>query len=219
MKDIIIIGAGGFGREVKCLIEDINKSLPKKKYNVIGFIDDGLEKGMDIHDLQVLGGMDYLLALEEKPSLVLGIGTPRTKESIQISLKDYDFPNIIHPSVDIDGCNISIGNGCVICKGSILTCDINIGNFVTINLMCSIGHDAVIKNFSSLMPSVNISGEVLIEKNVFIGTGAKVINRLTIGSNTIVGAGAVVSKSLPMNCTAVGIPAKPIEFHDKNEQT
>jgi sugar O-acyltransferase (sialic acid O-acetyltransferase NeuD family) len=217
MKDIIIIGAGGFGREVKCLIEDVNRSLPEKIYNILGFIDDGLEEGIVIHDLQVLGGMEYLLTLEQKPSLVLGIGAPGTKETIQNSLKEYDFPSIIHPSVDIGGFNISIGKGCVICKGSILTCDISIGNYITINLMCTIGHDSVIKDYSSLMPSVNISGEVLIEANVFIGTGATVINQITVGSNTIVGAGAVVSKSLPMNCTAVGVPAKPILFHNKNE--
>jgi len=64
------------------------------------------------------------------------------------------------------------------------------------------------------MPTVNISGEVDIQKGVYVGTGAKIINQLTIGEYTIVGAGAVVAKSLPKNCTAVGIPAKPIKFHD-----
>jgi acetyltransferase-like isoleucine patch superfamily enzyme len=62
------------------------------------------------------------------------------------------------------------------------------------------------------MPSVNISGEVEIGDGVYCGTGAKIINQLTIGEGTIIGAGAVVSKSLPSNCTAVGIPAKPIKF-------
>jgi serine acetyltransferase len=64
------------------------------------------------------------------------------------------------------------------------------------------------------MPSVNVSGEVKIEQGVYVGTGAKIINLLEIGENTIIGAGAVVSKSLPANCTAVGIPAKPIKFHE-----
>lgn len=63
------------------------------------------------------------------------------------------------------------------------------------------------------MPTVNISGEVIVNEAVYVGTGAKIINLLEIGENTIVGAGAVVSKSLPANCTAVGIPAKPIKFH------
>ena len=63
------------------------------------------------------------------------------------------------------------------------------------------------------MPTVNISGEVNIGEEVYVGTGAKIINQLEIGENTIVGAGAVVAKTLPANCTAVGIPAKPIKYH------
>ena len=64
------------------------------------------------------------------------------------------------------------------------------------------------------MPSVNISGEVDIMKCVYVGTGAKIINQLEIGKNTTIGAGAVVAKSLPENCVAVGIPAKPIKFKE-----
>ena len=65
------------------------------------------------------------------------------------------------------------------------------------------------------MPTVNISGEVTIGEGVYVGTGAKIINQLEIGKNTIVGAGAVVAKSLPADCTAVGVPAKPIKYHKK----
>lgn len=64
------------------------------------------------------------------------------------------------------------------------------------------------------MPLVNISGEVKIGEGVYVGTGAKIINQLEIGDYTIVGAGAVVSKTLPAKCTAVGVPAKPIKFHE-----
>ena len=64
------------------------------------------------------------------------------------------------------------------------------------------------------MPSVNISGEVIVGEGVYVGTGAKIINQLEIGDYTIVGAGAVVAKPLPAKCTAVGVPAKPIKFHE-----
>jgi len=76
-----------------------------------------------------------------------------------------------------------------------------------------VGHDTKIDDYCSFMPSVNISGEVNIAKSVYVGTGAKIINQVEIGEGTIVGAGAVVSKSLPANCTAVGIPAKPVKFN------
>jgi sugar O-acyltransferase (sialic acid O-acetyltransferase NeuD family) len=130
--------------------------------------------------------------------------------------KNLKFPTLIHPSSIISADEVSIGKGTIICAGNIITCNIQIKDFVTINLMCTVGHDTVIKDYCSFMPSVNISGEVEVQECVYVGTGAKIINRLQIGKNTIVGAGAVVSKSLPENCTAVGIPAKPIKFHEND---
>jgi serine acetyltransferase len=91
--------------------------------------------------------------------------------------------------------------------------NIQIGNHVILNLLCTVGHDTIIKDYASFMPTVNISGEVVINECVYVGTGAQIINKLEIGRETVVGAGAVVSKSLPSNCTAVGIPAKPVKYN------
>jgi sugar O-acyltransferase (sialic acid O-acetyltransferase NeuD family) len=214
MENIVIIGAGGFGREVKTIIDAINKN--NVIYSFLGYYDDGLEVGKRINSFPILGKVSDLNAITEKTSVLLGVGNPKTKSKIIASLNNeyLSFPTIIHPSVCISDDDVTINDGCIICAGSIITCNITIGKFVTLNLMCTIGHDTVIEDYASFMPSVNISGEVHIEQNVYVGTGAKIINQLTIGNATIVGAGAVVSKSLPKNCTAVGIPAKPIKFHD-----
>ena len=197
MKDIVIIGAGGFGREVKTIIDTLNKD--HKVYNFLGYYDDGIEKGKIINGFPVLGTLEELNRLKTNLSVVLGIGDPTVKSKIVASLSNnlLNFPTIIHPSVLISDDEVTIGHGCVICAGTIITCNIKIGNFVTLNLMCTVGHDTTINDFSAFMPSVNISGEVLIDEKVYVGTGAKIINQLTIGKNTIVGAGAVVSRSLP----------------------
>lgn len=208
MQDLIIIGAGGFGREVKELIIDINQI--KETYNIIGFIDDGIEAGTLIHNIPVLGNISYLNNLKTKPLLVVAIGDPKVKKSVVEKLSGFNFPSLIHPSVNRLGANISIGQGCIICRGNILTCDIVIEDFVILNLACTVGHDTIIKRYSSFMPSVNISGQVIIEEGVYGGTGAKIINNVTIGEQSIIGAGAVVAKSIPSHCTAVGIPAKPL---------
>jgi sugar O-acyltransferase (sialic acid O-acetyltransferase NeuD family) len=216
MENIVIIGAGGFGREVKTIIDAINKN--NAIYSFLGYYDDGLEVGKSINNFPVLGKVSDLNAITVKTSVLLGVGDPKTKSKIIASLDNeyLNFPTIIHPSVCISDDDVTINSGCIICAGSIITCNITIGKFVTLNLMCTIGHDTVIEDYASFMPSVNISGEVLIEQKVYVGTGAKIINQLTIGNSTIVGAGAVVSKSLPKNCTAVGIPAKPIKFHEND---
>lgn len=211
MRDIVIIGAGGFGREVKCLIEAINTT--QQKYNIVGFIDDSIEVGTEVHQYKVIGGLNHLISMKSKPEVVIAVGHPPTKKTIYDKIKDYTFPSLIHPSVSMNGTNLSIGKGVIICQGTIITCDIKISDFVTLNLACTIGHDTIIGAFSSCMPGVNISGEVIMKDAVYIGTGATIINQLEIGENTIIGAGALVSKTLPSNCTAVGVPAKPIKFN------
>jgi sugar O-acyltransferase (sialic acid O-acetyltransferase NeuD family) len=215
MKKIVIIGAGGFGREVKMLIDQINYN--KKKYDFIGFYDDNIEKGSMINEFKVLGSIDELLQVDYNIEVVISIADPTIKKKIYETINCnhfISFPTLIHPNVLIGTDKVSFGYGCIICASNIITVNISLGNFVILNLGCTVGHDTTIGDYCSFMPSVNISGEVIIENSVYVGTGAKIINLLTIGNSTIVGAGAVVSKSLPEKCTAVGIPAKPIKFHE-----
>lgn len=214
MKQIAIFGSGGFGREVAMLIEQINEK--NTVWEFIGFFDDGIEKGKIINEYPVLGGIQELNKIAKPLAVVIAVGNPIIKRKIHNSIKnDYVFyPTLIHPTV-LKGSDkfLTIGEGCIIGAGTIITVNISIGNHVILNLSCTVGHDTIIKDYASFMPTVNISGEVIINECVYVGTGAKIINQLEIGKETIIGAGAVVSKSLPEKCTAVGIPAKPIKFH------
>ena len=216
MENIIIIGAGGFGREVLSLVEAINRQ--NQSFNFIGFVDDGITKGITINGYPVLGNTEILMEWAERVNIAVAIGNPKTKRNIvsKISKNKYiKFPNLIHPSIFFSNFGNSIGVGNIICEGNIITTNVTLKNHIILNLACTVGHDTIINNFCSFMPAVNISGEVNIKESVYVGTGAKIINQLEIGENTIVGAGAVVFKSLPSNCTAVGVPAKPIKFNDE----
>ncbi|MBZ0327468.1 MAG: acetyltransferase [Altibacter sp.] len=217
MKELIIIGAGGFGREVKCLIDLINKRKATAEFSIVGFVDDGIAAGTMIHGLPVLGPIDFINSTQKVVNLVLAIANPKIKKQIYQRFNQHNFPTIIHPSVSLENYNVVIGQGCIICEGSVLSCDIEIGDFCVINWTCTIGHDVKINSFSSFMPAVNISGEVTVGEGVYVGAGATIINQLSIGEGSIIGAGAVVSKSIPAHCTAVGIPAKPIKFSNENE--
>lgn len=213
MKDLAIIGAGGFGREVKMLVDQINGI--KLQYNFIGYFDDGLEKSTIINGYPILGSVDDVNTWKRELYVVAAIGMPALKKQLldKINNPMITYPILIHPNVVIGADDVFIGEGCIICAGNIITVNIHIGSHVIFNLGCTVGHDTVIQDYCSFMPSVNVSGEVVIEESVYVGTGAKIINQLSIGAKTIVGAGAVVYKSLPANCTAVGIPAKPIKFN------
>ena len=214
MEKIAIVGAGGFAREILTLINDINNA--NSQYEVVGFVDN--DNTNTIHGLPIIGNDHDVNATTEPLSLVIAVGEPHLKEKIRRKFTNplISFPALVHPSVIIgDKNSIEIGKGCIICAYNILTTDIILHDFITLNLMCTVGHDTEINDYSSFMPSVNISGEVNIGKGVYVGTGAKIINQVKIGEGTIIGSGAVVEKSLPANCTAVGVPAKPIK---KKEQ-
>lgn len=213
MKRIAILGTGGFARELAPVIKDINKVVPT--YDFLGFVDGTIEKGTLINGYPVIGSDEEINATTEPISLVLAFGEPNLKQKVFSKFTNplIEFPTIIHPSVWIGEKDyVKIGKGCIICAGTMITANVVLSDFITLNLGCTVGHDTQIGAFSSFMPSVNISGEVNIGPGVYVGTGAKIINQLKIGEHTIVGAGAVVSKSLPANCTAVGVPAKPIKF-------
>ncbi len=219
MKRIAIFGAGGFGREVHFLIEQINTN--RQLYDFIGYFDDGIEKGTLINNFPILGGINEVNKWKEPLELVFAIGDSRLKKKLveKICNNYITFPILIHPNVLIGNMTFNkIGEGSIICAGNVITVNIEIGKHVILNLSCTTGHDTKIEDYCSFMPTVNISGEVTIGKCVYVGTGAKIINQLSIGENTIIGSGAVVTKSLPANCTAVGAPAKAIKFHDKKNE-
>lgn len=214
MKNIVIIGAGGFGREVKWLIERINQNT--KIWNLIGFIDDGLDISTNINGTPVIGNVDYLIDYHENISVVCAIGSSNTREKVIEHLKankNIEFPNLIDPSVIMSN-TVKLGNGIIICAGNILTVNIELGDFVIINLDCTIGHDVKLSSYVTLYPSVNVSGYVSIGELTEVGTGTQIIQGKNILKETIIGAGAVVTKDIPSKCTAVGSPAKPIRFFD-----
>ena len=211
---IAILGTGGFAREIATLIQEINKK--ESYYELVGFVDNSIEKGTLINGYPIIGNDEEINQTEEPIGLVLAFGEPQIKMRVRSKFTNplVSFPTIIHPNVIIgDRQLVEIGDGCIICASVIITTNIKIKDYVTLNLQCTVGHDSVIESYSSFMPSCNISGEVHIGEGVYCGTGVKIINQTNIGEHTIIGAGAVVANSLPANCTAVGVPAKPIKFH------
>lgn len=209
MKNIVIIGAGGFAREVAWLIEEINKE--KLQWNILGFIEDGSENiGKDLNGYKVIGNTKDLEKISNDTYVVIAIGDGKVRKKIVEKLKNIKYGTLIHPNITISN-SISIGEGSIICCGNILTVNINIGKHVIINLDCTIGHDAVIENFSTFLPGTNLSGETIVEECSTLGTGSTVIQGVKIGKNVMVGAGAVVIRDISDDSTAVGNPARIIK--------
>ena len=210
MKDIVIVGSGGFAREVRWLIEECNARQPV--WNILGWISQDTP-GTIISDLPVLGDDEWLIHCNKSIDVAMSVGSGILRKKI-VSLykntKNICFPNIISPTAVMSD-RVKLGKGCIITARSIFTVDINVGDFFICNLACTIGHDCRIGNYVTLFPGAHISGNVTLNDGVSIGTGANIIQGITVGENSFIGAGAAVVRDIPAFCTAAGVPARPLK--------
>lgn len=215
IRDLYIIGAGGFGREVAWLAERINAVEPT--WNIKGFVDDSEAiQGTKQGNYSVVGTCQMLREIGTEVWTVCAIGSAQVRKKVIKKISQYEnvkFATLIDPSVLMSS-SVKIGEGSIVCAGNILTVDVSVGKHVIINLDCTIGHDAILEDYVTLYPSVNVSGCSHLKSGVEMGTGAQIIQGKTILEDSIIGAGAVVVRDLPENCTAVGAPAKPFKIRE-----
>lgn len=214
MKKIAIYGAGGFGREVACLLNKINAVEPT--WELVGFFDDNASlKGAKVsHFGKVLGGIDDLNAWESELSVAITIGSPKIVKLIvsEITNPKIDFPNIIAPTVYFsDSETFHIGKGNIIQKHCSFSCDVTIGDFNVMDGADVFGHDDVVGSFNTFMPAMRISGEVQIGDCNFFGVGSIILQQIKIGDNIRLGAGSVLMRKPKDGFLYMGNPAKKFE--------
>ena len=209
MKDLIIIGVGGVGREAALITEEINEQ--SQEWNILGFVDDNESvQNTYINGYPVLGKSDYLQNYKEEVYVFCGISNYKVKKKIISKLKENQnikFATLIHPSVKLNK-HIKIGEGCIIYQNVIMTVNIEIGDHVIVSPKCGIGHDSKVHDYVTLLWNVNVSGNVDIKEGATMGSGSTVIQGLTIGEGSFVGAGACVIRDVEDNKTAVGVPTR-----------
>ncbi len=208
MKQLVIIGAGGFGREV---LEWARESTSfGKDWEIAGFLDDrpdALEPFAEI-DLPVLGNtVDY----EPQPGqvFVIAIGHPHIRKRLweRFVEKGAVFATVIHKSCVV-GSRVRLGAGVILCPRVVLTCDIRIAENSTLNVSTAVGHDAVIGAHCQLSSFCDITGFVQVGDMVMMGSRASVIPGKCVGTGSIVGAGSVVIANVPEEVTVFGNPAR-----------
>ena len=211
MKDLCIIGARGFGREIySAALECVGYG---EEYTVKGFLDD------DEHALDLTPGYPPIIDSVEhyQPTqndvFVCALGNPRwQKHYVEIILeKGGQFISLIHPTAGI-GKNTTIGCGCFILKDVGLSCDISIGDFVTIQARALLGHDVKIGCFNHIGSNSFMGGYVRLGDHNTVHPGSIILPHVEIGDNCIVGAGSVVIKRVKDGDTVYGNPAKVLKY-------
>ena len=212
MKDLIIYGAGGFGREIACLVNGINAITPT--WNLLGFVDDGVLSGTKTNYGAVLGGIDYIRNYSENLDVIIAIANPSHRVSIvnEIVNPNISWPNIIAPDVKLfDLGSFLIGKGNILFYSCRISCDVEIGDFNLMNSLVSLGHDVKIGNYNVLMPNTRISGESILGNRNFFGVNSLVLQGLKIGNDTRIGAASVVMRNTKDGFLYFGNPARMIK--------
>jgi len=195
-----IIGAGGFGREVYWSLSF------RERVDTVFFVDDEYYDGLnsEILPMSKFDPSEY--------EVVVAIADSAARQRIVESLpKNTKFFTHIHSSAQIHGNDVEIGEGSIICAGSIITTNVKIGKHAHINLITTIGHDCVIGDYFTTAPGVQISGNEIIGDRVYFGTRSCVKQKITICDDVIVGMNAGVVKNITEPGTYVGTPAIKIK--------
>jgi len=206
--ELVIAGAGGFGREVLDIIEVLIEL--DEPYRFLGFLDDG-EPNRDRLARRGAALLGPSTALPPGARYVIGIGDPRTRQQLDtvLGLSGRAAPPLVHPSVTI-GSLVELGDGAVVNAGARLATCVQAGRHLHCNLNATLGHDSVYGDFVTVHPGVTISGGVTVGHQVMIGTGANILPGIVIGDDARIGAGAVVTADVAPGTTVVGIPARPL---------
>ena len=208
---VVVLGAGGFATEVADVFRDL--ALTGHFY-LLGFVDrDRARQGEWVNDTRILGTLEDLP--DDDAKVIAGAGeiVPRKRQVEEAEASGRGFVSVVHPTV-VKSPFVTIGTGCVICAGSILTNDIILGNHVALNLGVTVGHNCRIGDHCVLSPGVHVSGWVSLEREVYVGTGAVILPRVSVGAGAVIGAGAVVTKDVAAGETVVGMPARRVHHED-----
>ena len=209
-EPIVIVGCGGFGREVHDVMDAINAVQPT--WHLVGYVDDAPtdenRRLVERRGSQILGKLEDLQTLATARA-VIGIGSGAARRAIDGKLQDWGWKSatLIHPDATV-GEDVHLGEGSVICAGARLTNNIRIGRHVHINLNSTVGHDCTLHDYVTVNPIVAISGGVEVGTETMLGTHSAVLQNLTVGARATVGASSCVIKPVADNATVKGVPAK-----------
>ena len=206
---LVIVGAGGHGRETLDIVEASNAVSPT--YEFLGFCADEYDAALiERRKVTVLGGIDVLQ--DSDAGYVIGIGTSETRRDIDSLVSSFGREAVVltHPSISL-GSDLRFAPGVILAAGARVTTNVTLGRHTHLNVNAVVSHDCEVGDYVTLSPGVLVNGTVTLGDGVFLGTGAVVLPGRTVGAWARIGAGAVVTEDVAPGQTVVGVPARAVD--------
>jgi sugar O-acyltransferase (sialic acid O-acetyltransferase NeuD family) len=209
-QPLLVVGAGGFGRETLEAVRACN--LVRPTWDVVGFLDD--DPALQQHDVDgvpVVGRVDDL-ARHPSAAAVVTIGNPsdftwRRRIVDRLGLASGRWATVVHPSASIPA-SASVGPGTVVLAGVVATTGVQIGAHVAVMPSVVLTHDDVIGDFATIGSGARLAGDVTVGEGAYIGAGALIREHCRIGDWALVGMGAGVTGDVPSGEVWAGLPAR-----------
>lgn len=210
---LVVVGAGGFGREVLDVVEAVNGSASTPVFTLLGVLDanptDANLDRLAARGIRYLGTESHWLATRQVAQYLIGIGSPAVRRSVdqRFSAAGLIAASAVHPSAII-GSAFTISAGSIICGGVHISTNVTLGRQVHLNPHVTLGHDSVVGDFVSINPGAIISGDVTVGAGALVGAGATVLQGLSVGPDAVIGASACVVRDVSPATTVKGVPAR-----------
>ncbi len=210
-RSLVIVGAGGHGRELLDVVEAVNAAGPSARYTFLGFLDDGSADPDPVarRGAPLLGGLDLLGRLDADYLIGLGEATARQHVDRYASVHGRRPATLIHPRANLGG-DVRLGPGTVVCALASITTNVRTGRHVVVDVAASVAHDCRLGDYVTVAPGARISGGVAVGDQAWIGTQASIVGHRQVGDRAVVGAGAVVTDDIRAADVVAGVPARPI---------
>ena len=198
-RDIMIVGAGGFGREAIWTLERINAT--HETWRVIGFADDDPAKATgSLEGYPMLGSITKASADHPGAAVFIAIGDNATREKVYRTLRGHDFPIIIDPSADVAP-TVELRHGVFVGPHAVVSVGAELGKFVIVNARAGVGHDCRLGDFAQVCPGATLSGHTTVGEHGYLGSNACTCPGVSIGARAKVAAGTPAYANVPAETT------------------